>query len=54
MQVGDLVYVDSDLALVVSNACLLKRGVFMVDVVLKGKKTWVRTTCVKEINNEKG
>ena len=54
MKPGELVYVDSDIALVVSNAYLLKREVYMVDVVFKGKRTCVRTTWVKEINNEEG
>lgn len=54
MKPGDLVYVDSGIALVVSNAYLLKRGVYMVDVVFKGKKTCVRTTWVKEVYNETG
>ena len=52
MKPGDLVYVDDVAVLVVSNTYLLKRGVYMVDVVSKGKKKPVRTTCVKEINNE--
>lgn len=52
MKPGDLVYVDSDMALVVSSSYLLKRGVYMIDIVSKGKKKPVRTTCVKEISNE--
>ena len=52
MKPGDLVYVDDVAALVISNAYFLKRGVYMIDIVSKGKKKPVRTTCVKEINNE--
>jgi len=52
MKPGDLVYVDDVAALVVSNTYLLKRGVYMVDIISKGKKKPVRTTCVKEVNNE--
>ena len=52
MQIGDLVYVDSDIVLIVSNPYLLKRGVYMIDIIFKGKKKPVRTTCIKEINNE--
>ena len=53
MKPGDLVYVDSDVALVVSNTYLLKRGVYMIDIVSKGKKKPVRTTWVKEMDSEK-
>jgi len=52
MKPGALVYVDDVAALVVSNTYLLKRGVYMVDIISKGKKKPVRTTCVKEVNNE--
>ena len=54
MKPGNLVYVESDVGLVVSNSYLLKKGVYMIDVIFKGKKRRVRTTWLKEINSEKG
>ena len=51
MKPGDLVYVDSDVGLVVSNSYRLKRGVYMIDIVSKGKKKSVRTTWIKEVQN---
>ena len=51
MKPGDLVYVDSDVALVVSDTYLLKKRVYMVDVIFKGRKRSVRTTWIKEVHN---
>ena len=54
MKPGELVYVDSDVGLVVSEAYLLKKGVYMIDIILKGKKRRIRTTCAREACSEKG
>ena len=53
MKPGELVYVDSDVGLVVSEAYLLKKGVYMIDIIFKGKKRRVRTTWVKKIHSKK-
>ena len=53
MKPGDLVFVDSDVGLVISNSYLLKKGVYMIDVIFKGKKRRVRTTWVKRYTVKK-
>tara|TARA_B100000282_G_scaffold207164_2_gene152288 strand:+ start:609 stop:773 length:165 start_codon:yes stop_codon:yes gene_type:complete len=54
MKPGELVYVDSDVGLVVSEAYLLKKGVYMIDIIFKGKKRKIRTTCARKVCSEKG